>query len=280
MEPITREEKFLQKIIDELKNGGGSNSDAIKPINLQDKTITENGTYTADDGYDGLGTVVVEVSGSGDSGGEVDPLVASFIGVIQRDMANPVLPEGLESIGIKAFYNAGFLEKPILPNGLKNIDPEAFYYCTNLALTSLPDGLTTIDTSAFQNCTKLALTKLPDSLTTLSAYAFYGCVSLALEAIPDGVKKLLNSTFYGCTGIKKLSLPGEIEDSSTAFDGCTGLTEVTFRGKPKSIYALNRSIFNNCPNLTVINVPWSEGEFANAPWGATNATINYNYTGE
>lgn len=34
-------------------------------INLQDKTITENGTYTADSGYDGLGTVTVNVQGSG-----------------------------------------------------------------------------------------------------------------------------------------------------------------------------------------------------------------------
>lgn len=30
---------------------------------LQDKTITENGTYTADEGYDGLGTVTVDVPG-------------------------------------------------------------------------------------------------------------------------------------------------------------------------------------------------------------------------
>ena len=29
---------------------------------LQDKTITENGTYTADEGYDGLGTVTVELN--------------------------------------------------------------------------------------------------------------------------------------------------------------------------------------------------------------------------
>jgi hypothetical protein len=35
------------------------------PAVLQDKTITENGTYTADSGYDGLGSVTVEVAGSG-----------------------------------------------------------------------------------------------------------------------------------------------------------------------------------------------------------------------
>ena len=36
-------------------------------VKLQDKTVTENGTYSADEGYDGLGEVTVEVAGSGGS---------------------------------------------------------------------------------------------------------------------------------------------------------------------------------------------------------------------
>ena len=39
-------------------------------------------------------------------------------------------------------------------------------------------------------------------------------------------------------------------------------------------------VFYECEKLTTINVPWSEGEVAGAPWGATGATINYNYTGD
>ena len=52
---------------------------------------------------------------------------------------------------------------------------------------------------------------------------------------------------------------------------------MTFEGTPTSIAS---SAFSNCVKLTTINVPWAEGAVANAPWGATNATINYNYTGE
>ena len=37
---------------------------------------------------------------------------------------------------------------------------------------------------------------------------------------------------------------------------------------------------NGYSNLTTINVPWLEGEVANALWEVTNATINYNYTSE
>ena len=51
----------------------------------------------------------------------------------------------------------------------------------------------------------------------------------------------------------------------------------TFEGTPRSIAS---NAFASCINLTTINVPWAEGAVANAPWGATKATINYNYTGE
>lgn len=62
-----------------------------------------------------------------------------------------------------------------------------------------------------------------------------------------------------------------------AFYLCQELAKVQFQGTPQ---ALSSNCFISCSALTTINVPWGEGEVANAPWGATNATINYNYTGE
>ena len=54
------------------------------------------------------------------------------------------------------------------------------------------------------------------------------------------------------------------------------MVSLTFEGTPENIGA---SAFAGCNNLTTINVPWAEGAVANAPWGATNATINYGHTG-
>ena len=48
-------------------NSGGSGG---TPINNQDKTITENGTYTADEGFTGLGTVIVDVLSQAGGGGD------------------------------------------------------------------------------------------------------------------------------------------------------------------------------------------------------------------
>lgn len=60
-----------------------------------------------------------------------------------------------------------------------------------------------------------------------------------------------------------------------AFYNSKNLTTVTFKGTPIEV---SETAFSLCDNLTEINVPWSEATVLGAPWGATNATINYNYT--
>ena len=157
-------------------------------------------------------------------------------------------------IRVRAFLECNTITSVDLPSGLTSISYGAFSNCTNLALTSLPSGLTSIGNNAFYGCTKLALTSLPSGLTSIGNNAFYGCTKLALTSLPSGLTSISNNAFYNCTN----------------------LTTITFEGTPTII---NSTAFQICNNLTTINVPWSEGEVANAPWGATNATINYNYTG-
>ena len=137
--------------------------------------------------------------------------------------------------------------------GYTKVRDYAFYYCKNLALTSLPESLTSIGNYAFYYCTSLALTSLPEGLTKIDGNVFYSCKNLALTSLPESL----------------------ISIGNYAFSGCTSLTSITFKGTPSSIMS---SAFNGCTNLTDIKVPWAEGAVANAPWGATNATITYNYT--
>ena len=175
-----------------------------------------------------------------------------------------------------AFYYCKNLAITSLPESLTSIGNYAFYYCTSLALTSLPEGLTRISGNAFYSCTSLALTSLPEGLTRMGNSAFSGCTNLALTSLPEGLTKIDDNVFYSCKNLALTSLPESlISIGNYAFSGCTSLTSITFKGTPSSIMS---SAFNGCTNLTDIKVPWAEGAVANAPWGATNATITYNYT--
>ena len=75
-----------------------------------------------------------------------------------------------------------------------------------------------------------------------------------------------------------VSLPNEIvmpnvtKIGSNAFIRLNGSRTYKFGKKVTSI----ASNAFNLAGATDIYVPWSQGEVANAPWGATNATIHYN----
>ena len=211
------------------------------------------------------------------------------------------LPESLTSIGEYAFYNCTNLALTSLPTDLKSIRNYTFRDCTNLALTSLPEGLMSMGGGAFNTCTSLALTSLPTGLKSISEYTFYNCTSLALTSLPGRLTSIGNAAFSGCTNLALTSLPAGVTSigykafggctslaltslpagvtgiGANAFKNCTSLTSITFKGTPTTI---NSTAFSGCTNLTDIKVPWAEGAVANAPWGATNATITYNYVGE
>ena len=185
---------------------------------------------------------------------------------------------GHTKIRYKAYADCTTLSLTSLSDGLTSIDYKAFYGCTNLALTSLPEGLTSIGDYTFYNCTNLALTSLPAGLKSIHNFAFSGCTNLALTSLPAVLTSIGYNAFKGCTSLALTSLPAGVTSiGDSAFGNCTSLTSITFKGTPTTI---NSRAFSGCTNLTDIKVPWSEGSVANAPWGATNATITYNYTGE
>ena len=131
---------------------------------------------------------------------------------------------------------------------------EEIYNSDGQLISANMHGYDAIRSYMFSECSNLALTSLPSGITSIGISAFENCPKLALTSLPNGLTSIGNN----------------------AFRNCTGLTSITFTGKPTNIA---NNVFNGCTNLTTINVPWAEGAVANAPWGATNATIHYGYTG-
>lgn len=166
------------------------------------------------------------------------------------------LPPHNYMIPYMCFYSCDSLKTIKFSENIREIAESAFEDCINLELNELPDTINYISAKAFSNCQKLAITKLPSSLTHIDSYTFQYCIGISSIEIPE--------TVYGVfTG---------------AFVMCTNLQTVTFKGTPSN--SISEDAFYGCENITVINVPWSEGAKRGAPWGAINATINYNYTGE
>lgn len=304
-----------ENIANGVNIGGVVGSMTSAAPNIQPLTVNENGTYTPDAGVDGFSPVTVNVAASGDDGSfkaviertAVNPTLPADLTKIgdyafyeYTDLALTSLPAGVTSIGERAFYNCQNLALSSLPRSLTSIGGNAFYYCKKLAFTSLPDGVTSIGGAAFSNCENLALVSLPDGVTSIGNNAFNGCRKVALTSLPAGVTTIGSSMFAGCYALALTSLPegtteigyrsfescGAIKITSIpagvtsigqqAFLFCHGLTTLTFKGTPATI---NTSAFQSCSNLKTINVPWAEGAVSGAPWGATGATINYNYTG-
>ena len=137
-----------------------------------------------------------------------------------------------------------------IPAGLfSNVKTNGFVF------DELPDSVEVIGKEAFYASYVYALnfTKLPANLITIGDNSFRSKY-FEFSVIPSGVKSIGESAFYYNSRLKA----------------------ITFKGIPTKIAA---DAFGQCGNLLTINVPWAEGAVANAPWGATKATINYNYTG-
>ena len=138
-------------------------------------------------------------------------------------------------------------------------------------------GLPKIRDHAYHDCPGLASVTIPNSVTSIGDSAFYLCGSLPGVTIPDSVTTIGSSAFESCSSLASVTIPNSVTHVyDLAFGYCDSLTSVTFNGTPSLIDA---TAFEGSPKLTTINVPWAENAVANAPWGATSATINYNYTG-
>lgn len=160
--------------------------------------------------------------------------------------------------------------------GIMLSEPMRKYYNNETNDVELPSGVTHLRASAFRLHGLLTRISGLDEVTVVDSYAFADCKALTEISMPK-VNNIVSRAFYSCSALAKVYMPKVTRIQNQVFYNCTSLTSITFQSTPTSI---DSTAFSGCTNLKTINVPWAEGKVANAPWGAANATINYNYMGE
>ena len=119
---------------------------------------------------------------------------------------------------------------------------------------------------------------IPEGTAKIGAYAFANCQKLAKATIPNSLQNIASFAFYNCATLEEITIPASVNTIySSAFGKCPNMTKVIFKGMPDSIAA---AAFSGDDAITDVYVPWSEGEVANAPWGAANAAIHYGYVAD
>lgn len=182
------------------------------------------------------------------------------------------IPDGVTTIGNKAFMNNVTITEVIIPDSVTTIENGTFQY------PSSPNNA-----MAFGNCLSLKEVVFFNNLTNIGGCAFYGCSSLTSIVIPDSVTSIGGSAFGGCTGLTSITIPDSVTSiGDGAFSGCSGLTSITI---PDSVTSIGSSTFSDCEALTDIYYTGTQAEWeaitgigsAGIPAGAT---IHYEYTPE
>ncbi|WP_300255960.1 leucine-rich repeat protein [uncultured Alistipes sp.] len=116
------------------------------------------------------------------------------------------IPGTVLSIGASAFERCSWLAgNLVLPEGLQTIGERAFYQCK--ALTGslhIPNSVTSLGAYAFYECSGFTGTlTFGSGITTIPEECFKGCSGFTGNlVIPDQVARIENYAFYLCTGFK------------------------------------------------------------------------------
>ena len=269
------------------------NGQALVSLDLpnQNKTITENGTYTADSGYNGLGTVTVNVPSTSSTkyGISIDSMFGDPDAngkLLAPSVASPnfVLPSNIIDLGnnclSERFANSSSIKTAVF-QGVKNITGDnALYKCfsqSKIQTVSFPELENVTGDEAlyqlFYFCSFISSITFPKLKTIGDPVGgtyesngrqfgyWYSTGSLTELSFPELTtiyctgSSYFYGTFYNCTSIKKFYFPK--------------LTQITYGSSASSSsQSACNYIFSNCSALTEIH-------FGSANQAAIEATTGY-----
>ena len=135
------------------------------------------------------------------------------------------------------------------------------------------DDLTEIGKYAFAYCEQLTSATFK-KVTKVSDGAFNSCELLESISLPE-VKEIKSSSFNWCSSLKSISMPKiEILSSDRDYWGIFNYCEMTTINIPSTIQSIGKNAFEST-KITTINIDKPADSISGAPWGATNATVNW-----
>lgn len=191
-------------------------------------------------------------------------------------LGTAIIPDGVVTIGEKAFCDCTGLTRIVIPDSVTSIESAAFQNCINLESLDIPERVTSIESEAFENCCSLKKLDIPRGVTHLGGGAFNKCRNIERIALPDGLTRLENGLFRECDHLKQVELPeslSEIGDGvfnecfslesvkipdhvtnieGWAFSECHALKEITI---PEGVTKIRRCTFNQCKSLEHVDIP-------------------------
>ena len=160
-----------------------------------------------------------------------------------------VIPDGVVTIGCRAFENQTLVTEAVFPPGVKTVGDSAFEGCSALERLSFCDGLKRLGNACFRGCSSLRAVFLPDTAASIHPRAFQGCTSLREVRLSDGLRRNLEGhTFADCVSLESIVIPRGIQQiKAGAFSGCTALRTVIFENADIQI---EDGAFIGCPQLS------------------------------
>lgn len=126
------------------------------------------------------------------------------------------VPEGITTIGDRAFYYRTRLTEITFPSTLKVIDNSAFHACSELKEVEIPSSVTTIGSQAFMFCEGLKSVSLGSRVASIGDNAFSMCYELSTIDVYAGVPPTIASenTFSLDTYLSaRLNVPSNCDDA-------------------------------------------------------------------
>lgn len=146
-------------------------------------TCGENVTYAFDQA---TGTLTISGTGDMTNYSYFEPYLSPW-NAFKDLIVNVTIEDGVESIGVYAFYKCSAIKSVNIASSVKSIGSCAFSNCTSLESIDIPSSVKTIGGGSFGSCKSLSSVNLADGIERIEGGAFEDCGSLGIVEIPDSV---------------------------------------------------------------------------------------------